>query len=117
MHELLKITKERNTANAIQKITTFGPKLFCLMNGSEGASIISEDETLTIPPIPPQRIVDFVGAGDAFAAGFLVSYVQGHNLFRSGLIGALCGSRIIGGYGLSCLPTKEYLTNALESES
>jgi 2-dehydro-3-deoxygluconokinase len=116
MHELLRITKARNAADAIQKITTFGPNLFCLMNGSKGASIISEDETFTIPPIPPHRIVDFVGAGDAFAAGFLFSYVQGRSLFQSGLIGALCASRVIGGFGLSCLPTKEYITRALDKK-
>jgi sugar/nucleoside kinase (ribokinase family) len=113
MHELLKITKEQKITNAIQKITTFGPKLFCLMNGSKGASILTEDETIVIPPFQPPRIVDFVGAGDAFAAGFLVSYIRGYSLYQSGVIGALCGSYIISGYGLTCLPTKEYIMQAL----
>jgi sugar/nucleoside kinase (ribokinase family) len=113
MHELRRITKEQSISDAIQKISTFGPKLFCLMNGSNGASILTKEKTITIPTFQPPRIVDFVGAGDAFAAGFLVSYVQGHSLYHSGVVGALCGSHIISGFGLSCLPTKEYIRNAL----
>ena len=83
------------------------------MNGSKGASILSDGKTIAIPSFPPPRIVDFVGAGDAFAAGFLVSYVQGYSLYDSGVVGALCGSQIISGYGLTCLPTKEYITSNL----
>jgi sugar/nucleoside kinase (ribokinase family) len=115
MHELQRITKEQSISEAIQQITTFGPKLFCLMNGSNGASILTKKKTIGIPPFQPPRIVDFVGAGDAFAAGFLVSYVQGHSLYQSGVVGALCGSHIISGFGLSSLPTKEYIKHALAS--
>jgi sugar/nucleoside kinase (ribokinase family) len=115
MHELRRITKEQNISDAIQKITTFGPKLFCLMNGSNGASILTKGKTIAIPPFQPPQIVDFVGAGDAFAAGFLVSYIQGHSLYQSGVVGALCGSYIISGFGLSCLPTKEYIRYGLAS--
>lgn len=113
LHELRKITKEHDITNAIQKITTLGPKIFCLMNGSKGASILSEGEMIVIPPFPPPRIVDYVGAGDAFAAGFLVSHTKGNSLYESGVIGALCGSHIIGGYGLACLPTQEYIMHTL----
>jgi 2-dehydro-3-deoxygluconokinase len=117
LHELQKITKENNVTNAIQKINSFGPSLFCLMNGSKGASIVFEGKTIAIPSFPPRQIVDFVGAGDAFAAGFLVSHTRGYSLYDSGIVGALCGSHIIGGYGLTCLPTKEYITKFLTHDT
>ena len=40
-------------------------------NGAEGASVIERGRILASAPAPPTRIINVIGAGDAFAAGVL----------------------------------------------
>jgi ribokinase len=62
--------------------------------GSRGSKIISSNGTeVLIPPVPLRgNIVDSVGAGDNFKAGFLAGYLMGKSLTESAKFGSLLGS-------------------------
>jgi sugar/nucleoside kinase (ribokinase family) len=74
--------------------------------GSKGATSVKGDPTDRTPTEiervlaePVDEIVDLVGAGDAFAAGFLHGYVSGEYSRDALTIGAKCASVVIQGQG------------------
>ena len=63
--------------------------------GEKGCLIITREETHAVPAAPIERFVDATGAGDLFAAGFLVGLARGLDLPTAGGIGAHCAAEII----------------------
>lgn len=51
--------------------------------GSEGASALERGGEIVSSPVPPVSVVDPCGAGDAFAAAFLVSYLSGSTILEA----------------------------------
>ncbi|MFD9503049.1 adenosine kinase [Streptomyces sp. NPDC060035] len=61
--------------------------------GAEGAYLLADGELSHIPAVtPPGPVVDSNGAGDAFAAGFLLGRLTGEPTRRCGLYGAVAGA-------------------------
>lgn len=60
--------------------------------GSEGIFIHSDGSRVSIPA-QPLEVVDTVGAGDAFAAGFLGGLVQGFTLEEAARVGIEVASK------------------------
>jgi adenosine kinase len=58
-----------------------------ITRGAEGSEIRAGGETLRIPPVTPERVVDPTGCGDAYRAGFLCATGCG-DAYRAGF---LCG--------------------------
>ncbi len=58
--------------------------------GEQGALGAVGGKIISAPPISV-RLVDTVGAGDSFDAGFLYGYLQGWDLERSLRLGVICG--------------------------
>ncbi len=48
--------------------------------GEEGSIIYQQEEETRVPVVPPQRIADPTGVGDAFRGGFLSGYAHGWDL-------------------------------------
>jgi fructokinase len=63
--------------------------------GAEG-SVITTREASARHPGFPIKLVDTVGAGDAFTAGLVHSYLGGASLAQMAEIGNLCGSYVAG---------------------
>lgn len=59
--------------------------------GEEGATVRADGERFAHPGFPA-RAVDATGAGDAFAAGFLVSWLDGADFERALAVGNACGA-------------------------
>jgi 2-dehydro-3-deoxygluconokinase len=75
----------------------FGVAELVVKDGANGASVSAEDGTYSLPAIPV-AVVDTVGAGDAFVAGYLTALLEGlstpDRLGRAVRAGALaCTSR------------------------
>ncbi len=66
-----------------------------LKRGAGSASVITRDAELSIPALPA-NVVDLVGAGDAFAAGYLAASTFGWPAAARLRLGHLMGSRVIG---------------------
>ncbi|WP_371564167.1 PfkB family carbohydrate kinase [Streptomyces canus] len=61
--------------------------------GAEGAYLLTDDELTHIPPVaPPAPVIDSNGAGDAFAAAFLLGRLTGEPPHRCALYGAVAGA-------------------------
>jgi sugar/nucleoside kinase (ribokinase family) len=69
-----------------QKCGTVAMKL-----GAQGAIASQGDDTARVPALKV-KVVDTVGAGDTFDAGFMYGYLQGWSLEKTLQLGAACGS-------------------------
>jgi len=61
----------------------FGIELLILTLGEAGALLITEDELLRGRPVPVRRLVDTVGAGDAFSAVMLLGILRNWPMAQS----------------------------------
>ena len=64
-------------AAAAKRILGFGARLVCLTLGGEGCYVATADEAFHLPARPVE-VRDTTGAGDAFWAGFLAAFANGH---------------------------------------
>ncbi|HYZ76927.1 MAG TPA: ribokinase [Gaiellaceae bacterium] len=73
------------------------PRLTALTLGAEGAVLLEDGEEVARAAPPPVEVVDGTGAGDAFTACLVVSYLEGRtweeSLRRACAAGALAASR------------------------
>lgn len=71
------------------KMQQIGFKNFIVTFGSQGVMVRIGNDTWNEPPYTPSNIVDTIGAGDAFASGFLMGFLshqQVKNCIHYGLI-------------------------------
>lgn len=61
----------------------------------KGCVVVQGDETWEAPAFPIAKLVDTTGAGDLFAAGFLVGLARGADMVTCGRLGALAAAEII----------------------
>jgi len=64
----------------LNRFLELGPKIVVLKVGEDGAYLGIRDEITHVPGYKVERIVDPIGAGDAFAAGFLAGLIKGYTL-------------------------------------
>lgn len=67
-------------------------KIVAVTRGDKGATIYHHQQVYTIPVVPPRRIVDPTGAGDAFRSGLLRGMVAGWNWDVAGRMGTLAAT-------------------------
>ncbi|MFE7076433.1 adenosine kinase [Streptomyces sp. NPDC057620] len=61
--------------------------------GTEGAHLLADGELTHVPAVkPPDPVVDSNGAGDAFAAAFLLGWLNGEDPRRCARYGAIAGA-------------------------
>jgi adenosine kinase len=70
-------------------------KLLVVTLGEKGAVIKSGGKTYQIPVVPPIKIVDPTGVGDAFRGGFLRGYRLGLDLQTCGQMGSLAATYVL----------------------
>lgn len=74
---LLGSSDEKEILNTFLDI---GPEIVVMKVGENGAFLGTKEETTHIPGFKVERIIDPIGAGDAFAAGFLAGLIKGYTL-------------------------------------
>ncbi|MEV5850265.1 sugar kinase [Streptomyces sp. NPDC051985] len=78
-----------------------GPRILVVKDGARAASAVTADGVCTVPALRT-AVVEPVGAGDAFAAGFLAGLLRGGTTARSlrlGHITAVSALRVTGDHG------------------
>lgn len=70
-------------------------KLAAVTRSEQGCLVVSHEETVAVKAVPVQRVVDTTGAGDLFAAGFLVGLARGRSHVESARLGALAAAEVI----------------------
>jgi len=112
--ETLRLTQQQDLLTAITNIASAGPRLVIITKGAKGAWIWTKDELIEIPALAPDKVIDVVGAGDAFKTGFFWGMCHKLSLQECGLLGAGTAACIIEGIGLNSLPTREQIALLFE---
>ncbi len=89
---------EENTFEAAADAARRDVALAVLTRSEAGSVVLRGPERAEINP-EPTRVVDTTGAGDAYAAGFLVGLTAGKPLAVCGRLGSIAAAEIISHYG------------------
>lgn len=77
------------------KFQTLGYKNFIITFGEQGVMVRIGNETWNEPPYTPSQIVDTIGAGDAFASGFLMGFLENAPVKRCIHYGLTCAKETL----------------------
>jgi len=82
-------------------VAAIAPKVEILVvtRSEDGALAIRGDDRADVPAERIDKLVDTTGAGDLFAAGFLLGSARGKSLENSLRLGAICAAEVIQHYG------------------
>jgi len=88
---------------AIGNMLSMGPAALLQKKGRQGACVHLVDkhgkiEQIDVPGFPVE-VTNILGAGDAFAAGFLYGYVKGWTWYKSARMGNACGAIVVTKHG------------------
>jgi sugar/nucleoside kinase (ribokinase family) len=89
--ELLNLTKENKVENAINKIKTYSNTVV-VKNGNKGSIVFNNGETITKEAFLNTNVVDAIGAGDSFDAGFINKFINGSTIEECQTFGNLIGA-------------------------
>ncbi|MBW7992445.1 MAG: 5-dehydro-2-deoxygluconokinase [Planctomycetes bacterium] len=88
---------------AIRKMLSMGPEALLQKKGSQGVCAHLVDKQGKIEQIDapgfPVEVTNILGAGDAFAAGFLYGYVKDWGWYKSARMGNACGAIVVTKHG------------------
>lgn len=83
----VKITDMKTWEQALQQWLSLGVTNVIITNGKEGAILGNNEEVFHVPAIKTDKIVDVTGAGDAFSAAVIYSWLEGKTLKEIGRAG------------------------------
>ena len=97
-HEALQLTGATALGEALAMLADKVPTLV-ITRGAAGAMALDGGEGIEVPAIQVDNVVDTTGAGDLFAAGFLVARARGAGLAKCLETGAIAAAEIISHFG------------------
>ncbi len=80
---------------AISQVLKTGIKAFIMKTGSRGAAVYLPDQQKIVVPGFPVKILNILGAGDAFAAGFIYGYLKAWDWYKCCRMGNACGAHVV----------------------
>jgi len=111
--EACALTGEESVERAADRLSAQVETL-AIKLGADGALGVRAGQTVRVPSIPVQ-VVDTVGAGDSFNAGFLYGYLRGWSLEKSLRLAAVCGAlSTTASGGTAAQPTAEQALSFIE---
>lgn len=97
---------------AIKKVMDAGPEALVLKNGAEGSTVCLPDGQRKPAAGFPVDVYNVLGAGDAFASGFIYGYIRGFDWYKSARMGNACGAIVVTRHG--CANFNPYEQEALD---
>ncbi|VAW27954.1 Sugar kinase, ribokinase family [hydrothermal vent metagenome] len=89
--ELLNLTGQANLNSAINKTKNLS-KYLIVKRGVKGSILCYEDKKITKAPFLNKNVVDTIGAGDSFNAGFIFKFIHGNTPEKCQIFGNLTGA-------------------------
>lgn len=74
-------------------------KLAVVTNGADGTVIANDNQTLHIPAVKVENLVNTNGAGDSFAGAFLFGLSQGYDLEKCGKLASQVAGEVVQSFG------------------
>ncbi|MCW5852779.1 MAG: 5-dehydro-2-deoxygluconokinase [Anaerolineae bacterium] len=104
---------------AIQTLLALGPRALLQKRGAAGSRVhlaqADAPPTQIDAPGFPVEVYNILGAGDAYAAGFLYGYVRGWDWYRAARLGNACGAIVVTRHGCAnFMPTFDEVTAFVE---
>jgi sugar/nucleoside kinase (ribokinase family) len=96
--ESTRISGRQNIVDNAKFFLDYGIQIVAIKMGEEGSFIMTQNEKILVPPFQV-KAVDGTGAGDAFAAGFLVGYLKKWDLYETGRFANACGAMCVQAMG------------------
>ena len=105
---------------AVREMLSMGPEALLQKKGREGVCVHVVDKQGNIEQIEapgfPVEVTNILGAGDAFAAGFLDGYVKDWGWYKAGRLGNACGAIVVTKHGCAnFMPTYEEVMAFVEN--
>jgi adenosine kinase len=91
LHSLYETADFDTAVNALRNDT----RLAVITRSEKGCLVVTREQTDAVPAAPVARVVDATGAGDLFAAGFLVGLSRGADNRTCARLGALAAAEVI----------------------
>ena len=91
LHSLYETSDFDTAVNALRNDV----RLAVITRSEKGCLVVTREETDAVPASPIERVVDATGAGDLFAAGFLVGLSRGVEYRTAARLGALAAAEVI----------------------
>ncbi|MFL1010959.1 5-dehydro-2-deoxygluconokinase [Flavisericum labens] len=102
---------------SIQQLLNSGVEILLVKRGSLGVSIYKNDGSREDVPGFPVDVLNVLGAGDAFASGFLYGILQGWSLYKSCRMGNASGAQVVTKKGCAnFMPTLEESLKFIEEK-
>lgn len=89
--EALLLTGQSDLNDALEILSKFGNQIIIKL-GDEGSLSKSGEQAIKVDPFLNNNVVDAIGAGDSFNAGFIFKYIQGCDTKTCQFFGNLCGA-------------------------
>lgn len=89
--EALLLTSESILENAISRLTSFANYVVIKL-GSKGSIVASKSKSVFKPSFFNDNVVDAIGAGDSFNAGFIFKFINGYEIDECQKFGNLTGA-------------------------
>ena len=101
-----------DTDAAIQQLLSLGPHVLVQKRGAVGSRVhlVSDGGRITQIDVPgfPVEVQNILGAGDAFASGFLYGFIKGWDWYRAARLGNACGAILVTKHGCAnFMPTQD----------
>ena len=95
------MTKLDNPVDMAKELLSWGAPIVAIRMGAEGSVVATDQgECWQIPAVPPSRLIDVTGAGNAYCGGFLVGLGEGLPALESALQGAVSASFALEQFGV-----------------
>ncbi|RMG94264.1 MAG: 5-dehydro-2-deoxygluconokinase [Chloroflexi bacterium] len=84
---------------AIQHLLASGPRALIVKRGAKGATVFPANADPIDVPGFPVEVYNVLGAGDAFASGFIYGYLHGWDWYKAARMGNACGAIVVTRHG------------------
>jgi 5-dehydro-2-deoxygluconokinase len=98
--------------DAVQAMQRRGPGVIVVKRGEKGATLFERDKAPVDVPGFPVEVYNVLGAGDAFAAGFIYGLVKGWDYYKASRMGNAGGAIVVTRHG--CANFMAYEDEALK---
>jgi sugar/nucleoside kinase (ribokinase family) len=89
--EIMAITRKDSVPEAVEAVRPYA-KVIVVKMGTKGSLLVTPEGQKQLPATLNKQVVDAIGAGDSYDAGFISAYVRGKSLEECQRIGNLTGA-------------------------